>query len=173
MSMSATTSSVTIRPLAEADFAGLRQALDTVARERRYLTLFEAPPVDECLAFYRSLIARNVCALVAASDRVLGWCDIQPVLGEARAHVGMLGMGLLPEARGQGIGTRLITAALEGAWQRGLSRVQLTVRDDNLPAIRLYERFGFVVEGCLRRDFRVGDEVHDGIVMALLREETA
>ena len=166
-----TVAAVTVRPLAETDFAGLRQALDIVARERRYLTLFEAPPAEECLAFYRNSIARNLCHLVAVTDRVVGWCDVQPVMGEARAHVGVLGMGLVPEARGQGIGTRLMAAALAGAWARGLTRVQLTVRADNLSAIRLYQRFGFVVEGCLRRDFRVDDEVHDGIVMALLHEE--
>ena len=162
---------VTIRLLAEADFDGLRLALDIVARERRYLTLFAAPPREECLAFYRSSVARDLSHFVAVTDRVVGWCDVQPVMGEARAHVGVLGMGLVPEARGQGIGTRLMAAALAGAWARGLTRVQLTVRADNLSAIRLYQRFGFVVEGCLRRDFRVGEEVHDGIVMALLHEE--
>jgi putative acetyltransferase len=161
---------VTIRPLSEADFTSLREALDTVARERRYLTLFQAPPVEECLAFYRKSIEHDLCHFVAVTDRVIGWCDVQPVLGEARAHVGVLGMGLVPDARGQGIGSRLMAAALAGAWQRGLTRVQLTVRADNLTAIRLYQRFGFVVEGRLRRDFRVGDEVHDGLVMALLRE---
>ena len=164
---------VIIRPLSEADFDSLRDALDVVARERRYLTLFAAPPREECLAFYRSIVERGLCHVVAVTDRVVGWCDVQPVMGEARAHVGMLGMGLLPEARGQGIGPRLMAAALEGAWQRGFTRVQLTVRADNLSAIRLYQRFGFIVEGCLRRDFRVDDEVHDGIVMALLNEAPA
>jgi putative acetyltransferase len=36
----------------------------------------------------------------------VGWCDILPVMGETRAHVGTLGIGVLPHARGTGIGTR-------------------------------------------------------------------
>lgn len=161
---------VAILPTAEAHFAGLRRALDTVAREQRYLTLFQAPPQDECFAFYRDIVARGLCQYVAVADDVVGWCDILPVHGEARAHVGMLGIGLLPAARGQGIGARLLEAAIAGAWARGMRRIQLTVRSDNTRAIALYQRYGFVVEGCLRRDFCVGDETYDGIVMALLRD---
>jgi hypothetical protein len=33
-------------PIAEHHIAGLREAVDSVARERRYLALLEAPPLE-------------------------------------------------------------------------------------------------------------------------------
>jgi ribosomal protein S18 acetylase RimI-like enzyme len=53
-------------------------------------------------------------------------------------HVGVLGMGLLPAYRGQGIGRRLLHRTLGAARTGGLSRVELTVREDNVGAIALY-----------------------------------
>ena len=34
-----------------------------------------------------------------AFGEVVGWCDILPTLGEARRHVGVLGIGVIPGAR--------------------------------------------------------------------------
>ena len=52
-----------------------------------------------------------------------------------------LGIGTVPDARGRGVGTRVLQALLRRCKTR-YSGVSLSVRLDN-PAIRLYERFGF------------------------------
>ena len=50
--------------------------------------------------------------------------------------------------RGQGLGRRLAEAVLGQLRQTGaVRRVDLEVRADNAPAIGLYERLGFIVEG--------------------------
>ncbi|EHB48569.1 MULTISPECIES: GNAT family N-acetyltransferase [Paenibacillus] len=54
-----------------------------------------------------------------------------------------LGMALLPESRGQGIGTALMRALLQGAKSRGISRLSLSVAPENTAAVKLYRRFGF------------------------------
>jgi putative acetyltransferase len=161
--------SVAILPTAECHLEGLYRAFDAVARERQYLTFFEAPPKEACLSFYRDIIARDDCQFVAVDDDVVGWCDILPVLGQARGHVGILAIGIVAPARGRGIGPRLMRAAIDKAWTKGFERIQLAARADNTRAIKLYEQFGFRHEGTLRRDFRVGDQYFDGHVMALLR----
>jgi len=66
-------------------------------------------------------------------------------------HVGRLGMGILPAYRGQGLGRRLLREVLSRMFARGLLRVELEVFASNLPAIKLYEREGFVTEGRKRR----------------------
>jgi putative acetyltransferase len=148
----------------------LRLALDSVARERRYLALTAAPPPEECLAFYRNIVTNDLCQFVALQDdSVVGWCDILPVRGEACAHIGILSMGLVAHARHAGIGAKLMEASLSKAWTKGLSRIALTVRTDNVNAKALYERFGFVCEGLLRRAFCVDGEFFDCYAMALLR----
>ncbi len=79
-----------------------------------------------------------------------------------RRHAGDLGMAVRHEWQGRGVGTALMTAAVDFAdrWLN-LHRLELTVFSDNAPAIRLYEKFGFEVEGTLRayafRDGRYAD----------------
>ncbi|KST67343.1 hypothetical protein BC008_29550 [Mastigocoleus testarum BC008] len=53
-----------------------------------------------------------------------------------------LSIAVLPEYRGQGIGTQLLTYLLSSVY--GHSSISLSVSEDN-PALRLYKRFGFVV----------------------------
>jgi putative acetyltransferase len=161
---------LSIEPLSPAHFEGLREALDTVAREKRFLAFTQAPAADECRAFYTSIIENEWCQRVAVLDgAVVGWCDVLPTHGQARAHVGTLGIGLIPSARHQGIGTMLMVATIEAAWATGLTRIELTVRADNLNAKALYERLGFEHEGIVRRASLIDGVYHDAHAMALLR----
>jgi ribosomal protein S18 acetylase RimI-like enzyme len=52
-------------------------------------------------------------------------------------------MGLAPEARGQGLGRRLLSEAVEEARARGERAVYLEVIEQNTPALHLYTSFGF------------------------------
>lgn len=159
-----------IAPTTTAHFAELHHALDIVAREQRYLALLQAPPREQSFAFYRNIVDNDLCQFVVlAGDRVVGWCDILPLFGESRAHVGTLGIGLLPEARHKGLGAHLLRTAIDKAWAKGMTRIELSVRSDNLNAKALYERFGFQVEGIRRRASLVAGEYHDMVSMALLR----
>lgn len=165
------TMTLSIEPLEERHFPGLREALDSVARERRFLAFTEAPPPEQALAFYTSVLANRWCLRVAAVEGlVVGWCDVLPTHGQARAHVGHLGMGVVSEARGRGIGSALLRAAVEAAWASGLTRIELSVRCDNARARALYERHGFAAEGLLRRAFRLDGKYFDAVAMALLRD---
>lgn len=155
---------------AEHHFEGMRLALDAVAREGGFLAFTQAPPTEAAHAFCRHIRTNGLCQLVALdADEVVGWCDILPTHGEARAHVGTLGMGVLRERRGQGIGRRLIKSTLAEAWTSGLTRVELSVRIDNIAARRLYEQCGFTMEGINRNAFRIGGEYFDACCMALLK----
>ncbi len=165
---------LSIEPVAPAHFEGLWRALDVVAREKRYLAFTEAPAWESSRAFYEHIVANDLCQVVAVLDHeVVGWCDILPGVGQTRAHVGTLGIGLVPAARHRGIGARLMRAAIDGAWARGLTRIELSVRADNANAQALYKRLGFEAEGLRRRSVRVDGQYHDSLAMALLRDEGA
>jgi GNAT superfamily N-acetyltransferase len=53
------------------------------------------------------------------------------------------GVGVVPAARGTGLGERLMRALLDSARALGASRMQLEVIDRNEPARALYEKLGF------------------------------
>lgn len=164
-------SSLVIAHPAECYFEGMRHVLDVVAREKRYLVFLQAPPQEETYAFYRNILTNELCQVVAVQDSVVvGWCDVLPTHGEARAHVGILGIAVLPSRRHRGIGTKLMEAAISKAWEKGFSRIELTVRTDNLNAKALYERFGFILEGTHRKAFCVDGEYFDTYAMALVRQ---
>ncbi len=96
----------------------------------------ENPPPD----FY-SLVA-------CAEGEVVGNLGLNANSRPRRRHVGSLGMAVRDDWHGKGVGSALMTDALElaDAWLN-LTRLELTVYTDNVPAIRLYEKFSFVREG--------------------------
>ncbi len=53
-------------------------------------------------------------------------------------------LGIAPEHRNCGLGTALLCQAMQGFQRAGLRRVYLEVTAENVGAIRLYRRFGFV-----------------------------
>lgn len=86
-----------------------------------------------------------------------------------RRHVGNIGMAVRDDRQGRGVGTALLQAGLELA-DRWLNyqRLELWVYTDNLPALHLYRKFGFTIEGtCRGYSFRDGQYV-DACAMARL-----
>jgi ribosomal protein S18 acetylase RimI-like enzyme len=58
----------------------------------------------------------------------------------------MDGIGVSPNMRGNGIGTKLLHSLIEYAKTEGYRSIRLDVIDTNPAARRLYERVGFVTE---------------------------
>ena len=165
----ASTGAVTIRPIRETDVAGFRDTLSAVCRERKYLAWIEAPPLEKTRAFVGHNVRNGWPQFVAVDgDRIVGWCDAIP--GDAStgtAHIGRLGMGVLQEYRGRGLGTRLLAATVARARELRLGKIELSVYASNAPAIALYRKCGFVDEGCRRRGRLVGGVYDDVVLMAL------
>jgi RimJ/RimL family protein N-acetyltransferase len=166
---------VTIQQITEYHIDGFREALGSVARERRWLLFTDTPEAKGTAAFVRYNIKHKIPQLVALDDsttppQVVGWCDVVPHQHTGTEHVGSLGMGVIESYRGQGIGTRLIEATLVRALARGMTRIELEVYSSNTRAIQLYEKFGFEREGTKRRARCVDDHWDDFVIMALLEE---
>jgi ribosomal protein S18 acetylase RimI-like enzyme len=156
---------IEIVPITQGHIDGFHRTLDIVARERRYLSFLEAPPLEATRAFITDIIEQGYPQFVALSGgEVIGWCDVTPKPRPIYAHNGVLGMGLLPQFRGRGIGKRLIAQALGAAKDFGLQRVELTVRENNVNAIALYKKVGFEIEGVQREAILV-DGVHENLIL--------
>ncbi len=93
-----------------------------------------------------------VCVVAATGDELVGmaWLVVFDRVPNPDAPVRRTGdvqsVFVLPEHRGDGVGSRLIAAVCEAADGRGLAK--LTV-DSSARAVSLYERWGFTRSGAL------------------------
>jgi len=110
--------------------------------------------------------------LVACVEgELVGQLGLQAFLNRVRRrHAGEMGMAVRDDWQGRGVGTALMQAATDLAdnWLN-LTRLELEVYVDNEPAIRLYKKFGFTVEGTLARFAYRGGQYVDIYEMARLR----
>lgn len=87
-----------------------------------------------------------------------------------RSHVADMGMAVRDDWQGKGVGSALLAAVCDLAdrWLP-VTRVELTVYVDNVAAVALYEKFGFVREGLLRRFALRDGRYVDAYTMARLQ----
>lgn len=164
---------ITIRRLTIAD----ANALHTL----RLAALLESPSAfassyeEECIFTQTAKDARLVAhpdqgAFGAFSDGVLiGLVAVGRERKRKLAHKASIwGMYIAPNYRGQGLGQRLMEAALALIRDMpGVRQVNLSVTAGNTPAIRLYQTLGFLAYGHEIDAMLVDGELHDEIYMRL------
>ncbi len=74
--------------------------------------------------------------------------------------------------QGKGYGNSALCMILEHGFQNlNLHRISLKVLEDNIPALNLYTKIGFVQEGTLRDTLYKNGEYKNQIIMSILRDE--
>lgn len=69
------------------------------------------------------------------------------------------------------IGKRLLEVSINWADSHGIKKMVLSVLETNENAIKLYERYGFEVEGILKKDKKLSDgKFYNTIVMGRFKE---
>jgi ribosomal protein S18 acetylase RimI-like enzyme len=77
-----------------------------------------------------------------------------PSVGEAE----LLRIAVTPEARGQGLGRKLLRESSEALRGLGISELHLEVRVSNTAARRLYEAEGWLCQGLRKGYYRDGED---------------
>lgn len=96
---------------------------------------------------------QNLPVLVAenAAGRVLGYCSYGPFRPwPAYLYTVENAIYVAPDARGQGIGKRLLPPLLEIARARGLRTMIAGITADNAASLRLHETLGYERAGLIR-----------------------
>jgi len=122
----------------------------------------------------RSSIEKSISdpkALLAVAEvdgKVVGSIGLRRY-GEARKteHVRNLGMLVVDGYRGMGVGSALMEFAIAWAKKKGVEKILLGVFSSNRRAKKLYQNFGFQVEGRLKGQHRIRGEYVDEILMGL------
>lgn len=118
--------------------------------------------------------ADDYMLVAEAGGEVVGNAGLHAVgKSPRRRHAGTLGMSVRDDWHGKGVGSALMAAIVDIAdnWI-GYRRLELTVYTDNAPALALYRKFGFEVEGTLREYSYRGGRYVDAYTMARLRKAT-
>lgn len=83
-------------------------------------------------------------------------------------HRVSLGISILEDYRGIGLGKQLMLLLIEKAKEMGKLKIDLDVREDNINAIKLYEKVGFKKEGIKVDGFFVDGKFVNLINMGLV-----
>lgn len=130
---------------------------------------------DQHQEWFESILRRPDVVLygirLLKTGTLIGSCqlhNINPVHRHAELQI-RLGD---PAQRGHGYGTEAVRLLLKfGFNDLNLRRIYLHVFNNNLGAIRAYEKAGFVREGLLRKAAFIDGEYLDVVVMGILHED--
>jgi L-amino acid N-acyltransferase YncA len=109
--------------------------------------------------------SRYKTLLCEVEGQIVGYASIEESIWDMSRHVCELGIAILPEFRGIGVGSALVDSIIETATKLGFEKITLSVFHTNKNAISLYKKFGFKSVGRKKRQFKLRDRYVDEIIM--------
>ncbi len=83
-------------------------------------------------------------------------------------HIGNFGISIAKPYWGKGIAEKMLEILIKWASLGGIARLELQVLTENERAISLYKKFGFEIEGTIRRAHKITNNFYDAHIMSLL-----
>lgn len=105
--------------------------------------------------FLSEIIENRFATYIVArlEGQIIGYGGMWLIIDEA--HITTL--AVLPAYRKRKLGGKILSALIDLAEQIGALRLTLEVRVSNLPARKLYEKYGFVVRGVRKKYYQDED----------------
>lgn len=100
-------------------------------------------------------------------DQVIGIASIRGSRPKRIAHRSEIGLSVLKDYWGLGIGSKLMDEMISFARSADIEIITLEVRSDNHRAIQLYEKYGFKKFGTYHGFFKIKGQYHDAEYMNL------
>ncbi len=164
---------VRLRPLQEDDLAHFQRWLADEELRRWLGSVNEQPSVAEEFDWYMSKRQDPdtiLWSIEAEDGALLGNVELRLRPLDRRAEVGI---GIFDRQHwGEGYGTEAMSLVLDFAFRDlKLNRVELTTDEENVRALRSYEKCGFVREGLLREHRLIEGRPSDSVAMAVIRSD--
>lgn len=113
--------------------------------------------------------ARCAMVVVECDGQFVGMGNLVADRHPRLAHIAEIGISLIEEYWGYGIGTMLAETIIDYARRHGVEVIHLEVVSNNERAVRLYERLGFQTVGTLHhRLCRDSNNYYDTLIMERL-----
>lgn len=127
--------------------------------------------VEEQAALIRSIEGNETNTILLAMDgeEIAGLSTITSSHKIKSRHDAELGIVVAKRYQGRGIGTSLISQVIDWVRENGITtRISLEVRADNVKAVEIYLKFGFVVEGCKKNSTLLNGVYYDDYIMGMM-----
>jgi RimJ/RimL family protein N-acetyltransferase len=147
------------------------QETDFLVMDETGLALPEALLAEQLEDLYEQ--ENHLLLLALDGNKIIGMASVKGYSEWRLAHVGEVGISILKEYWGLGLGSLLLEELLDWVSEVGeLSRLELTVQARNERAVHLYQKYGFEIEGLMKQavQTREGKGI-DVLMMAKLVEE--
>lgn len=170
--------SATLRPASVRDAEASIDLDRVLARDGRGMVLSEdqlRSVADERIRIDQMYASWSVgdATLIAVAEvpriaGVAGTAMLQQLRPSRCRHVGVLSVGVHPDAQRLGLGRALMQYLIDHARQYDLKRLELYTRVDNERARALYASLGFQLEGTRARFVKLDDETYvDDLILVL------
>jgi putative acetyltransferase len=116
------------------------------------------------------LVETKTFYLVEIDGDVQGFYRVARNIGRSQ-HVAYLGtFAVAPKARATGLAKCIIETAIATLHAEGVTRIELTLEEDNARALKFYRKLGFELEGIMRSAYKRSNDSHylDELLMAKL-----
>ncbi|WP_099157123.1 GNAT family N-acetyltransferase [Virgibacillus ndiopensis] len=100
---------------------------------------------------------RNLFLIAEVNGRIVGFSRCEGSKLKRSSHKVEFGVGVLNEYWGYGIGKYLLLESINWATVNEIKKITLNVLEINDRAIELYKKYGFEVEGILKKDKILSD----------------
>lgn len=157
----------------EVDAKAIIGLLNEVAKDTPYLTLDPKgtrisikDQVDLIKQYEES--DNSIMMLAESDDQIVGMATVYAIDNNRQSHVGEIGVSIVEEYWGYGIGSILTEELIEFARHSDLKVLTLEVVTENKRAIQLYEKYGFKIVGTLTKRLRHEYHFFDTYVMELI-----
>ncbi|AFS79045.1 acetyltransferase, GNAT family [Gottschalkia acidurici 9a] len=163
-----------IRKAIKSDASSLIEYLNIIGGDSDFLTFgldeFEKSIEEEEKFIESTFESKNDLFIIAEiNSKIVGNLNFSGGLRKRTAHTGEFGISVLKEYWGKGIGEELIGYLIN--WSNTtkiIRKINLRVRTDNIRAINLYKKLGFLEEGVVKREFFINGKFYDCLLMGLL-----
>nr|WP_204415506.1 GNAT family N-acetyltransferase [Bacillus tianshenii] len=114
----------------------------------------------------------NIFLVAEVNGKIAGFCRCEGSMLKRASHKVEFGVCVLKEYWGYSIGKSFLAESINWADTNGIEKMALSVLEINEKAVTLYKRFGFEVEGILKKDKLLSDgKFYNTLLMARFREE--
>ncbi|WP_226666788.1 GNAT family N-acetyltransferase [Metabacillus litoralis] len=158
---------VILREAVPKDADSIIMAVEHIIRTGTYIQKEKPRSLEEEKRFIEEMNDKNNMYIVVELEKeIVGIARVIRGELDMKRHTGLFRTWLIDQVQGQGIGSEIMTYTLAWCRLNSLHKLCLTVFASNGLAQKLYERYGFIIEGIQKEQVKIGNRYDDEIFMA-------